>query len=181
VSQQFEVLNVTQGNGPQIELSSLKSHSSTYPRHNRTDSYNPDDYESIRLRRIFAYAIDVLCIAVLSWGASIVAGLLGVISFGTLTPLLVLGLALIPIGYNTFLIGGKWNATIGMRFMNMRMEGLNGNEPDYLTAFIHAALFYFSIAITSSLILLVSLFNPRGRCLHDYVASVVIRRVPLTS
>jgi uncharacterized RDD family membrane protein YckC len=37
------------------------------------------------------------------------------------------------------------------------------------------------MAATSSLILLVSLFNPRGRLLHDYLVGTVIRRVPLGS
>ena len=61
------------------------------------------------------------------------------------------------------------------------MERTAGGPPDYLIAFIHAAIFYLSVAATSSLILLVSLFNPRGRCLHDFVIDVVIRRVPLRS
>ena len=166
-------------NGPSIELSSLdgKTHTGEAP----SDVFNPDDYESIRLRRIFAYAIDVLCIAVISIAATVVATFLGIITFGVLTPLLVLGLALIPLIYNTLLVGGRGSATLGMRFMNVRMERMNGGGPDYLVAFIHAAVFYLTIAATSSLILLVSIFNPRGRCLHDYLVDTVIRRIPLRS
>ncbi|MDF2366504.1 RDD family protein [Sneathiella sp.] len=166
-------------NGPLIELSALEEKG----RQGRTASntFNPDDYESIRLRRIFAYAIDVVCIAVISVIATFAATLIGVISFGVLTPLLVLILAAIPLGYHTLLVGGPWNATFGMRFMNVRMERINGDAPDYLIALIHAALFYFTVAATSSLILLVSLFNPRGRMLHDYLVDTVIRRVPIRS
>lgn len=165
--------------GPLIELSPLEENG---PRSRpASDTFNPDDYESIRLRRVFAYAIDVLCIAVISIAATIAATLIGVITFGVLTPLLVLILAAIPILYHTLLVGGPGSATIGMRFMNVRMERMNGDAPDYLIALIHAALFYFTMAATSSLILLVSLFNPRGRLLHDYLVDTVIRRVPIRS
>ncbi len=166
-------------NGPLIELSSLEGNS--HKSRPASDAFNPDDYEAIRLRRIFAYAIDVLCIAVISVAATFAATLIGVITFGVLTPLLVLILAAIPLGYHTLLVGGPGNATLGMRFMNVRMERMNGEAPDYLIALIHAALFYFTVAATSSLILLISLFNPRGRMLHDYLVDTVIRRVPIRS
>ncbi|WP_373085079.1 RDD family protein [Sneathiella sp.] len=163
-----------------IELSSLQN-TDGFRDTASAQIFNPDHYESIRLRRIFAYAIDVICIAILTVIATVVATLLGIISFGVLTPLLILCLALIPLAYNTLFIGGSWQATPGMRFMNVRMEMMNGGAPDYITAFLQVALFYFSIAVTSSLILVVALFNPRGRCLHDYLVGTVIRRIPLIS
>lgn len=165
--------------GPLIELSPLKGDQHETRAANGT--FNPDDFESIRLRRIFAYAIDVLCIAVISIAATFAATLIGVITFGVLTPLLVLILTAIPLAYHTLLVGGPGSATFGMRFMNVRMERMNGDAPDYLIALIHAALFYFTLAATSSLILLVSLFNPRGRLLHDYLVDTMIRRVPIHS
>ncbi|MZR31072.1 RDD family protein [Sneathiella litorea] len=166
-------------NGPLIDLSPIEGNDQK--RRPASDIFNPDDYESIRLRRIFAYAIDVLCIAVISVAAAFAATLIGVITLGVLTPLLVLILAAIPLIYHTLLVGGPGNATIGMRFMNIRMERMDGGAPDYLVALIHAAIFYFTLAATSSLILLVSLFNPRGRLLQDYLVNTVIRRIPLHS
>ncbi|MAL80086.1 MAG: hypothetical protein CMN55_13405 [Sneathiella sp.] len=166
-------------NGPLVDLSPLDRGRKT--RGMSSDSFNPDDFEAIRLRRIFAYAIDVVCIAIITFIATVVATLLGVISFGLLSPLLVLILALIPLSYHTLLVGGPGSATLGMRFMNVRMERMNGDKPDYLVAFIHAVLFYLSVGVTSSLILLVSLFNPRGRLLHDYLLDTVVRRIPLRS
>ncbi|MEH6526882.1 MAG: RDD family protein [Sneathiella sp.] len=172
-----------ESNGPLIELGSLENTEDTNNARQTSyaKSFNLDDYESIRLRRIFAYFIDVVCIAIVTIIAIFVSTILGIISFGILTPLLVIVLALVPLAYHTFLVGSDWNATIGMRFMNIRMELDNGGNPDYMVAFLQAALFYFSVAVTSSLILLVSLFNPRGRCLHDYVTSTVIRRIPLST
>ncbi len=170
---------MNKSDGPMIELGSLEGQNTD--RRTGARAFNPDDFESIRLRRVFAYAIDVVCITVISVAATFVATILGIISFGVLTPLLVLILALIPLSYHTLLVGGPGSATLGMRFMNIRLERLAGGPPDYLIAFVHAVVFYLSIAATSSFILLVSLFNPRGRCLHDFVIDVVIRRVPLRS
>lgn len=172
-----------ESNGPLIELGSLENSGNTQDAKKPpyAKSFNPDDFESIRLRRIFAYFIDVVCIAIVTVIAIFVSTILGIISFGILTPLLVIVLALVPLAYHTLLVGSDWNATIGMRFMNIRMELDNGGDPDYVTAFMQAALFYFTVAVTTSLILLISLFNPRGRCLHDYVTSTVIRRIPLSS
>lgn len=171
---------MSKSNGPLIDLSPLGGNGGQ-TRSNASEAFNPDDFESIRLRRIFAYLIDVVCIAFITFIATFGAVLLGVISLGVLTPLLIVILALIPLAYHTLLVGGPGNATLGMRFLNVRMERMDGGAPDYLIAFIHAALFYFTVGATSSLILLVSLFNPRGRLLHDYLLDTVIRRVPLSS
>lgn len=170
---------MSNSNGPLVELSPLDSRGKA--KGMSPDSFNPEDFEAIRLRRIFAYAIDVICIALITFAAAVVATLLGVITFGLLSPILLLILALIPLSYHTLLIGGPGNATLGMRLINIRMERINGDKPDYLIAFIHAVLFYLSIGVTSSLILLVSLFNPRGRLLHDYLLDTVVRRLPLRS
>jgi len=139
--------------------------------------FDPAYFDTIRLRRIVAYVIDVVCIALVTVVATFVAGLLGILSFGALTPVLIFILSCIPLAYNTLFVGGTWQATPGMRFMDLRVETLDGGAPDYLIAFLQAALFYFSVTVTSWLILLVSLFNPRGRCLHDFLSGVVVRRI----
>ncbi|WP_334128730.1 RDD family protein [Sneathiella sp.] len=164
-------------NGPLVELSSLDGAGKA----GRVahDTFNPDDFEAIRLRRILAYAIDVVCIALITFVVAVVGTLLGVMTFGLLSPLFVLIIALTPLSYHTLLVGGPASATLGMRFMNIRMERMTGEKPDYVVAFIHAVIFYLSIGVTSSLILLVSLFNPRGRLLQDYLLDTVVRRIPL--
>lgn len=168
---------MSNSNGPLVELSPLNGAGKTGRVTN--DSFNPDDFEAIRLRRILAYVIDAVCIAVITFMVAAVATLLGAMTFGLLSPLFVLIIALIPLSYHTYLIGGPASATFGMRLMNVRMERANGEKPDYVVAFLHAAIFYLSVGVTSSLILLVSLFNPRGRLLQDYLVDTVVRRVPL--
>ena len=133
-------------------------------------------YEGVRMRRSVAFLIDVLLLAVLAVIWWVVGGLLTFISLGLLQPLLILGSVLLPFAYHTLFIGGDGAATPGMRAMRLRVVATDGAPPSYLQAFIMTALFYFSIGATTWLILLISLFNPRGRCLHDYLAAVLVVR-----
>lgn len=136
----------------------------------------PELYDGIRLKRSIAFLIDALLIgaAWLAWW--IVGGLLTFVTLGLLNPILVIGGVLLPFAYHTWFIGGDWSATPGMRVMNLRAVTTDGGRPGWLQAFVLTALFYFSIGVTSWLILLISLFNPRGRCLHDFLAGVLIQR-----
>lgn len=158
-----------------IELSPISPSGSGDGAYGR--SFDPAVFDEVRLRRIIAYVIDLFCIALISFIVFFVGTLLGALSFGVLTPLVIFALSCVPLAYNTLTVGGGWQATAGMHLMGLKMETMDGRAPDYMIAFLQAALFYFSVMVTSWLILLVSLFNPRGRCLHDFLSGTVVRRV----
>ncbi len=131
---------------------------------------------SLRLERIFAYIIDVICLFFVLIVVKIAAAILGVLSLGLLSPLLFLIVALTPLAYHTYLVGSERSATLGMRIMNIKVRTMDGRQPDYATAFVHCLIFYVSMFLTSGLILLVSLFMPHGRCLHDYLTNSIVVR-----
>ncbi|NQV60289.1 MAG: RDD family protein [Alphaproteobacteria bacterium] len=133
----------------------------------------PALYEGIRVKRMVAYAIDLIIIAVLLTVMWMVGIFFVAISFGLLAPVLALATALFPIAYHTSLIGGPASATVGMRVMDLRVVAWNGNRPGYAQAALQTVLFYVSVTIATFLVLTVSLFNPRGRCLHDLLAGTV--------
>ncbi len=161
---------------PSIQLSSLKADKS-----NSFEAGDLNAFDGIRTKRLIAYAIDIVCIFCISVVATLIATIMGIVSLGLLSPLLAVGLALIPLAYHTLTIGSDWNATVGMRVMGIEVYLYSGDKPDYLTAFIHSGLFYVSLALTSSLILLVSLLNPKGRLVHDYLTSSGVRlALPVT-
>lgn len=137
----------------------------------------PELYEGIRVKRSVAFLIDVLLIAVAQVVWWSVGAVLFVITLSLIKPLLVVGSVLLPFAYHIYFIGGAESATPGMRVMKIRAVTAEGGErPSYLQAFLLTALFYFSVSVTSWLILLISLFNPRGRCLHDFLAGLLILR-----
>lgn len=159
-------------NKSSIQLSSLGNNRSS-----RLHDENLEDFSGIRMRRVIAYAIDVVCIFFIGIAATFIATVMGIVTLGLLSPILAVALALIPLAYHTLTIGSHWNATFGMRVMELEVYIHDDAEPDYLTALIHSGLFYATMTLTSSLILLVSLFNPRGRLLHDYLTNSGVRRV----
>jgi uncharacterized RDD family membrane protein YckC len=139
----------------------------------------PELYEGVLWRRVFAYMVDLLFIAIIAVGAWIVFSLLTVLSFGLLAPVLWFLFGLIPLAYHTLLLSGRHSATFGMRCFDLELRSVTGERPSFLQALIQTALFYVTVGMTGSLILLVALFNRRWRTLHDFLAgTVMVRALP---
>ena len=133
-------------------------------------------YEGLLSRRIMAYFIDLGLIVLLS----VAAFALGVVvTFGLLSPLVVLALAILAPAYHVFTVSGPSRATIGMRIMDLEVRTFDGGRPSWLHALIQIVLFYFTVSVTGGLVLRVVLFNRHRRTLHDILSHlVVLRRVP---
>lgn len=131
-------------------------------------------FDGIRSKRVLAYLIDVAIIVLAVVALWFVGAFAVVLTLGLAKPLLVLATALLPLAYHTWTIGGPRHATFGMRALDLKVVCWNGNSPDYLQAALQTVVFYISLSVTSVLILLVALFNDRGRCLHDYLSGCVV-------
>ena len=134
----------------------------------------PELYENVVQKRMVAYVIDILICAFVGFVATIFASFLGVVTFGLLFGPLMVIVGLIPFIYNTYLIGTGENATIGMRFMGVKVYTITGSTLTILQAFVHVFLYYLTVPTTSFLILFVCLFNVHRRCLHDIVAGTIV-------
>jgi uncharacterized RDD family membrane protein YckC len=67
-----------------------------------------------------------------------------------------------------------------MRLLGLQVRSFDGAAPSKMQAFLQIALFYVTVPTTGGWILLVSLFNPYRRPLHDILShTVVLRRLPL--
>ena len=139
----------------------------------------PEVYEGVLWRRVAAYLVDLLCIGIVAVGLWIVFAMLWLMSFGLLGPLLWFLFGLIPLAYHTLLLSSARSATIGMRVFDLELRSVSGERPSFLQALIQTALFYITVSMTCSLVLLVALFNRRRRTLHDFLAgTVMIRTLP---
>lgn len=145
----------------------------------------PAYYRGVTLRRVLAYAIDLLVIAALAVPLWLGLGLLGLMTLGLLLPLQALAIFLLPFAYHTLLIASPRAATVGMRTMGLRVMSVaqpldagpahaGDGRPTLFQAMIQTVGFYASMALTGSLVLLVALFNPRRRTLHDWLAGTVV-------
>lgn len=133
---------------------------------------DPELYDGLAWRRAVGYLFDVVVLLVM------VAGLwlLVILSLGLLWPVKLLVTPLLPVAYHTYFVG-RDGATPGMRLMDVEIRGFTGRRPDYVQAFLMAALFYATVLATGFLVLVVALFNDRQRTLHDFLAGTLgVRR-----
>jgi uncharacterized RDD family membrane protein YckC len=133
----------------------------------------PEFFAGVTLKRVVAYLIDFAIIGILSLVALAAFWVLGVLSFGLLSPLFAVLLPFIPLAYHTAFIGGPESATPGMRLFGIEVHRIEGDRPGYLQAGLQTIVFYVSVGLTSWLVLLVALFNGRGRTFHDYLCGTV--------
>ncbi|MFN3132202.1 RDD family protein [Roseibium sp.] len=150
----------------------------TSPQSSRQDAFDPllqpELFEGVRSRRIFAFIIDAFVITLLTLGAGILVFILGVFTLGLgflLYAILPVSVALI---YVAFTLGGPNASTIGMRAMGLEMRLWYGAKPYPLLAAVHLLLFWFSISLLTPFVLLVSLFSDRKRLLHDLILGTVV-------
>lgn len=137
---------------------------------------DPALYDGIRWRRVFGYVVDLALIGFVSVAVWLLLAIAGIASFGLLLPLLPIGVALVPLAYHSLQVASSRSATVGMRLFDVEVRGWTGVRPDLFQAFLMTALFLVTVALTGSLILLVSLFNNRGRTLHDYLSGTLVVR-----
>lgn len=133
-------------------------------------------YDGVRTRRVFAFLLDYLIVGLLSIPFAILVALLGLLTFGlgwALFGILVPAVALI---YVWSTLGGRNQATTGMRMMGIRLDRLDGRPVDGLLAVVHSVLFWAGNVVLTPFILLVSLFADRKRTLHDLLLGTVVTR-----
>ena len=138
----------------------------------------PEIYDGVIVRRVVAYLVDLIIIALATLLAMATFAVLGVLSFGVLSPALAVMLPLIPLTYHTAFIGAPASATLGMRLFGLEVRRIEGGRPGYLQAALLTIVFYVTVGVTSWLVLLVALFNGRSRALHDYLCGTLVVRGP---
>lgn len=133
-------------------------------------------YDGVRSRRIFAFLIDYLIVAVLSIPFAILVALLGLLTFGLGWMLFSVLVPFVALAYIWNTLGGPHQATTGMQMMGIRLDRLDGRPIDGLTAVVHSVLFWAGNVLLTPLILLVTLFSDRKRTLHDLLLGTVVTR-----
>lgn len=134
----------------------------------------PEYFSGVMWRRIFAFIIDLVVIAILVLLALVPFLVLTILSFGLFLFVAAGFFVALILGYEAFTLGGPYSSTYGMRMMGLEMRTWYGERPGILQAAAHSLLFYFSVTATTFLILLVPVFNGRRRCVHDFICGTVV-------
>lgn len=139
-------------------------------------------FEAVRRKRMMAFVVDVIIVTMLWLGIGLLGLLLGFVTFGLAWMVLFLvygGLFwIIAILYTGLGIGGPRSATIGMRAAGLIVRSETGGTPGFIQGAAHAVLFYISVVMLTPLVLIVSLFAPRKRMLHDMLCGLVFENAP---
>lgn len=132
--------------------------------------------DGVLTRRVFAFLIDALIVALLCIPVSVVIFFLGIFTLGLGWLLYAVMFPSIAMVYVAFTMGGEAQATVGMRANDIRIARLDGGRIDPMTALVHSVLFWAGNVILTPLVLLVSLFSDQKRTLHDLLLGTIIVR-----
>ena len=142
---------------------------------------NPEMFEGVLARRIVAFIIDVIIIAIPLLAASAFILVFGLFTFGLgwalfwfLSPASVIW----ALAYYGMTLGSPASATIGMRAMEIEMRTWYGAPAYFALGAVHAVVFWVSVSVLTPFILLVGFFNSRRRLLHDFLVGTVLVNSP---
>jgi uncharacterized RDD family membrane protein YckC len=138
---------------------------------------NPELFEGVLARRVVAFIIDFIIIAIPLVLAAMFIFAFGIITLGLgwalywLLPAASVVWALVYFGLT---LGSPHSATIGMRVMDLEMRTWYGAPAYFVLGAVHAIAFWFTVSFFSPFVLLVAFFNERSRLLHDIMLGTVI-------
>ena len=141
----------------------------------------PDLFEGVLARRVIAFLIDVLMIAVPLALLAIFIFMFGLVTLGLgwflyllFTPISVIW-ALVYYGLT---LGSPASATIGMRMVDLEMRTWYGAPCYFVLGAVQAVAFWLTVTLLTPFVLLVGLFNDRKRLLHDMLLGTIVINTP---
>jgi uncharacterized RDD family membrane protein YckC len=133
-------------------------------------------YDGVRTRRVVAFIVDYLIVALLCVPFAIIVFLFGILTLGLGWMLFGALFPTVALLYVWFTLGSSNQATVGMSMMGIRLERLDERPLDGMLALVHTVLFWAANVILTPLVLLLTLFLDRKRTLHDLLLGTVVTR-----
>jgi uncharacterized RDD family membrane protein YckC len=142
---------------------------------------NPELFQGVLPRRLVAFLIDVVVLAVPVIAAAIAIFVFGIFTLGLgwmLFWLLSPASIVWALAYYGWCMGSPASATVGMRAMDLEMRTWYGAPAYFLLGAVHAVVYWVSVSFLTPFILLVGLFNDRRRLLHDMLVGTIVINNP---
>lgn len=133
-------------------------------------------YEGVRTRRMLAFCIDYTIVLLLCIPVAVIIFFIGLLTLGLGFALYGILFALVALPYVGFTMGGRSQATPGMKIMGIMIARTDGQAVDPMLAALHAVIFWAGNVILTPLILLATFFLDRKRLLHDLLLGTVVLR-----
>ena len=138
---------------------------------------NPELFDGVLARRVIAFIIDFVLIAVPVLLTSMFIFVFGIVTLGlgfALYWLLPPASVIWALTYFGLTLGSASSATVGMRVMDLQMRTWYGAPAYFVLGAVHAIVFWITVSFLTPLILLVGFFNDRRRLLHDILVGTVV-------
>ena len=132
--------------------------------------------DGVRSRRMMAFLMDYVIIAILCVIAHLVVGVLGILTLGLAWLLYAILIPLVAIAYVGLTLGGSKQATFGMQFFSIKLSRLDGGRVDGFLAILHSILFWLGHVTLTPFMLLISLFSSKKRLIQDILLGTVVIR-----
>jgi uncharacterized RDD family membrane protein YckC len=142
---------------------------------------NPELFEGVLARRVVAFIIDFIIIAIPVVLAAMFIFAFGIITLGlgwALYWLLPAASVIWALVYFGATLGSHRSATIGMRVMDLEMRTWYGAPAYFVLGAVHAIVYWVTVSFLTPFILLVAFFNVRRRLLHDIMLGTVVINSP---
>jgi uncharacterized RDD family membrane protein YckC len=155
----------------------MSNQGTVYTQFEHRDLDAPRLYDGVRSRRMLSFFFDYAIVLLLCVPVAVLIFLLGIVTLSLGWGLYAIMVPAVALVYVAFTMGGRSQATPGMRMAGLRVEKLDGGSVEPPLAVLHGVLFWTSVSFLTPLIVLVALFNRRKQLLHDVLlGTVVIRR-----
>jgi uncharacterized RDD family membrane protein YckC len=105
-----------------------------------------------------------------------IIGILGILTFGLAWLLYAVLVPIVVVPYVALSLGGRDQATPGMKVMDLKIVKDDGGHIDWLIATVHLILFWVFNTILTPFVLLLTLFTTRKRALHDILLNTSMQR-----
>lgn len=141
----------------------------------------PELFEGVLARRIIAFIIDFVVLAVPVVLAGMFIFAFGIVTFGlgwALYWLLPPATVIWTLVYFGLTLGGPASATLGMRAVDIELHTWYGAPGYFVLGAVRAIVFWITVSALTPFILLVAFFNERGRLLHDILLGTVVINNP---
>ena len=138
---------------------------------------NPELFEDVLARRLVAFVIDLVILAIPVAMAAMFIFAAGIITLGLGFFLYVLvppATIIWALAYYGITLGSPRSATIGMRVMDLEMRTWYGTPAYFVLGAVHAVVFWISVSTLTPLVLLIGFFNERRRLLHDILLGAIV-------
>ena len=142
---------------------------------------NPELFEGVLARRVAAFVIDLMVLAVPLIAVAIFIFIFGLFTFGLgwlLFWLLSPASVVWALAYYGFTLGSPASATLGMRIMDLELRTWYGAPAYFVLGAAHAVVYWVSVSMLTPFILIIGFFNARRRLLHDMLVGTVVINSP---